>query len=399
MPDLGNLILHAPTVLRTALSAQKAYEAAKAGDHRTAVEIALRDFPEASGLLHREAPNAIRGVISGLGSVYQQYQNAMNGNLIEGEYRELAPWSDFGRHLYNRDWAVIVIFGGKGFGKTELALKLAWQYQRRLGYPVELCNFWSEDIPHWATKISMRRLVARMRKVGRYLDQEEVDDVDDGLRPEELSRKSKKAPEQQEPIRPREIDQMKRRIVVVDEAALLFGGLSSAGQQESRGSAETLNNQVRHLNSIFILATQRLSDMPNALQETSVLFYRMAGEEVIKRDFKQGVWRANRERWQEVLTGLHAVKNGSYVEPLPNFMSERTKQAINEAAQAHRTYWGAPYDTIKAWSWVRAPSDIGGHGYEGVAPNTTWKHDAELMGEPVGALGYRVEEPDDEGEG
>lgn len=295
----------------------------------------------------------------------------MRGEVIDAEARDVdvQPWGDFVRHLRALTWGVVVIFGAKGYGKTTLAVKLADVWRERTGYQVECVGLYPEDCPPWAHKIGMRRLVARMRKLARYLDQEE-DEVDDGLTPDELRRKGKADPTL-ELIEPWEIEQMKRRIVVVDEAAMFFSSMSAAGQQDSREASRNLNNQARHLSSLFIFICQKISEMPDYLQDSAIQFYKWAGEEVVRKDYRQGQKRDNRERWLEVLTALNAVRVGTFVEPLPGNLSDRAKEAIRSAALAHR-YYEPPLDDVRAWAYVVA-SDIGGHGYRGVVPFTPAK--------------------------
>src|SRR5579885_1134830 len=115
--------------------------------------------------------------------------------VVEGEFQEVPPWEDFGRHLYALDWGVIAILGAKGEGKTTVGTKILWKFAQKKGYIPEFVGVYPEDLPPWGHRISMERLVARVRKVARYIDQEEGT-IDDGVA---VTRKA-------EPIEPSEIE-------------------------------------------------------------------------------------------------------------------------------------------------------------------------------------------------
>ncbi len=297
------------------------------------------------------------------------------------------PWNDLIRHMFAKDSGVIVILGAKGFGKSVLGLRLAWQFRKRFGYAVDTVGLWDDDVPPWANKIGMERLIRRTRKIGSFLGQEDGA-VDDGLTDDDVvSRSKKKGTEVARHINPNEIERMKRRVVLVDEAEMFFTGMGGAGQEGTRSAARNLNNQARHLQSWFIFITQNMAAMPTYLRGSGILLYKWASPEVVKMDFVSGQWRSNRERWTEVLTALKAIKTGAVDEPLPDFIGESAREAIYAAARAHDIHWAPPYKDIRAWSYCVA-GDIGGHSITTVVPAEPWQADPD-------ALLARADESDD----
>jgi hypothetical protein len=83
------------------------------------------------------------------------------------------------------------------------------------------------------------------------------------------------------------------------------------------------------------------------------------------------------EKWVLALTMLNAVKTGSYVEPLPNFMDDRMREAVHRAAAVHDTYWIGPLADIRAWGV--ANGQIDGREFLTVFPFTVWKPPALLV--------------------
>lgn len=368
--DVLRLLTHAPTILRVAANTEKAKRAWAEGDLATLKSFVTDDLLDAAGLVHDRLPSAGRELLAGVERAWGEYSGS-NAPV----YDPTPPWADLKRHLYARDWGVVVILGGKGFGKTVAALKLAWTFRKLFGYRVETVGLWDDDRPPWAASISMERLIRRTRKIGKFLDQDE-DAGDDGLEEGEFVKKSKTQAVTDRRIDPSEIERMKRRVIVVDEAEVFFSGMGGSGQEGARAAARNLNNQARHLKSWFIFITQNMSAMPTYLRGSAVLFYKMASPEVVQMDYVSGQWRANRQRWTEVLAALNAIKSGGYVEPFPDFMSERTREAIHRAAVAHQAYWVPPYDDIRAWAYCVA-GDLGGHGINCVVPFSPWQTEAD----------------------
>lgn len=298
------------------------------------------------------------------------------GRIIAGKPVDLLsldedqPWSDFSDHLLAMRSGVVVIFGSRGFGKSQLGIRLASNWKEEHNYKVEAINMKWDRQP-WIEDINTERLVARIVKVMRWQNQKQKkDENSDGLTDEDFGRLSKKKPAAATPVRyieDWEINQLKRRVVVIEEAKMVFSAIALVSQQVAREATRNLVNNLRHLDTILICICQKIHEMPDFLQDDAVQFYKYASDEVIKKDYKSGSKRDNRERWIEVLTALHAVQYGSFVEPLPTFYDDRMKEALRNAAMAH-TYWKEPVNTVKAWSYVNAPT-LGFHGYRGVAPN------------------------------
>lgn len=347
----------------------KVFASTKAGDPMPLIKLAHKGL----GVFHPGYADAAEEFSGGVLKAGNLLIGRLTGTVIDGEVLHVEPWRDLLGHIAAMKFGVVVILGAKGYGKTTLALKLADVWRKRTGYKVECCGVYPEDTPLWASRISMNRLTARARKVARYLNEEEGPG-DDGLTEADFRKRTAKSTDKTAPAEPVDIDRMKHRVVVVDEAALFFSSLSAAGQQDSRESARNLNNQARHLESIFVFVCQNLSELPDYLQTSAVQFYKWAGEEAIKRDYKQGSKRDNRERWIEVLAALHAVRYGGTTLPIEK-LDPRAQEAIRTAAACHRWY-APPWESIKCWSYCIAP-DLGGHSVRTVVPNGP----ADMIGE------------------
>lgn len=266
------------------------------------------------------------------------------------------PWAGFARHIKALPWGVICIYGDPGQGKTQFAIKQASGWRERPGWTIEGSGMYPEDRPPWIETVSMSRLIARMRKIGRYLDQEEEVGTDDGLTADDLRRKKTPAADAKAPhrITPGEIARMGRRVVIVDEAGLFFSSLGASGQSETRDVAKRFSDQIRHLDSIFVFIAQKISDIPAHVRASSLNIFKVASKGVVQSDFRPGSKRDTSEKWIEALMALAAVKTGSFVEPLPNFMDENQREAVHRAALAH-SYWVGPLADIRAWGYAMGP--------------------------------------------
>ena len=286
------------------------------------------------------------------------------GEVVE-EAPVVAPYADFMEHLKGLTWGVIVVFGAKGEGKSQLVLKLADMWRKKTGYLAEGVGFWDDDRPAWMANLDMDRLVKRMQKVQRFIGQADANLPYDGLDEDDLAPKGKTT-EPARRVHQSEINAMKGRIYAVDEAAMFFSSLGD-GQQKTRSAASALNNQARHLNSLFILSCQNLSEMPRNLKTAAIQFFKFAPPAVIQADFRAGEKWMSRDTWEEVLSGLAAIKTGKIIEPPHCWDRPEVQEGIERCALAHNWY-GGEYANRRAWSYVIA-SDIGGHSYRGPCPN------------------------------
>ncbi len=305
-------------------------------------------------------------VLEGVGDIYGYLTGRELGGEPEPETL-VEPWKGPLAGLNSIDYGVIVIFGEKDFGKSTLALRLAYGARKRLNWPVDIVGVWKDDKPRWAHSISMRRVIARMQKVARYLDQEDDDEIDDGLTDAELAPKGKNVVPA-EPIEDWEIDAMSRRIVVIDEGHLFFSGLGGDGSG-ARDAAKGLQNQVRHLKQILIVICQKQSEMPRNLKTAAIQLFKPAGEQFVKSDYREGEKMETTRIWAEVLSGLAAVKTGRIIQPPKKVWEDPVaREGIERCALANR-WFKPPYDTVKAWSYLIA-SNLGGRDYHGPIPNT-----------------------------
>jgi len=298
------------------------------------------------------------------------------GGLTDAVIEEGDVWSDFLRHYQALPFGVVCIVGDPGFGKTTFAVKSASIWHERTGWPVDLVNFYPGDEPPFGQRIPGDRVIARIRKVGQFLNQQDLAiDIDDGLTLDDLRPRGKpKVPPRLVSLS--EIEAMSCRYVIIDEAALFFSNLGASGQQDSREAAKRFSDQIRHLKTILICIAQKISDLPPHIRASAIMVYKWASEDTIRLDFKQGSKHDSQERWSEALSALQAVKTGAYVEPFPNWMTEKSREAIRNAALAHEYYKGDLADIV-AWAYVVAPG-LGGHGTRCVVPVTPYAPMVEL---------------------
>lgn len=257
----------------------------------------------------------------------QMVKGYADGSVIEGEYREIdgPAWSGFVKWLRAREWGCFVILGPKGQGKTTLALRLAQVWQERTGYPIIGVNLYPEDVeglPVQRTGIaSFAHVMGKLTRVLEGPDIVEVDETE-GSRPDEKD---------ETPIN---LDSMKRRIIIIDEASLV---LHPGGANSGRMTARRAMAQARHLEWLVIYIGQLAQQMPlDMLLAEAVFVKQPAG------------WEAKADRDA----------------PLVQMLWEKAHQAF---ANVKRLPEWAEYPDLRSWAYVEANA-YATHGYAGLMP-------------------------------
>jgi hypothetical protein len=172
-----------------------------------------------------------------------------DGGLDEPTY-DGVPWATLGRVWKDAPFCVVCEYGDPGSGKTQLLIKKAAEVHFDRGWPVDILGFYPEDEPGFARHISMKRLIARIRKVLKYVDQETEEDIGDGLTEADI-RGKKPAATPTARITDHEIEMMKRRFIGVDEGNLKLetrrnGGRTRFGTSRVISTSSHKSSQTFH---------------------------------------------------------------------------------------------------------------------------------------------------------
>jgi len=281
------------------------------------------------------------------------------------------PWNDFLTHYSALPWGVVCIYGDPGQGKSEFAKKSLAIWRERDGWPVEFVNWYAKDLPDFGYEIDGQRVIARIRKIGKFLNQRKGVFVDDGLTDEDLAGRRRAAtPSTTSLIVPRtisqeEIDRLGYRNVCVDEAGLFFSDLGDVGQQSSREASKRWSDQIRHLNTRMLFIAQKIGDVPPHVRSSALNVYKWASPGVVEEDYRPGQKRVMREKWDEALMAIRAVMTGKYPEPLPKWLNDVQRDAIRQAARAH-VYYVDEFAHPQAWGY--GVGTLGGHAIRTIFP-------------------------------
>ena len=328
MFTLTRLLSHIPDVLKMAEAAGRAAQ----GD-----EDAQKYLREDAGfdaldlLMHRGAGGAARGIVEGAKM------------LINGEASELAeggryPWSGFIKRLLAQKSGGHILLGTMGTGKTQLAIKLASNWQAR-GFEPEFCALYPDDVPDFGKTIHIETVVKRMQGLSAYLKSQaspDDDETDDYVPPEEIrwhfelekTKRGSKAKPQLPPA---------RRVVVIDEAGLV---LTSSAQDPARRAALQYVAQSRHCASQVLFLGQTATQIPLPLLGQSVC-------------------------WLKKPLGDEAETDRD--NPLVQLLWEKAAEAFRGLGRS--PYFVPPYQDVRSWAYVYAL----GLRYRGLVPWTPYQ--------------------------
>jgi hypothetical protein len=317
-------------VLPDALAAVRAIPAAAQGDPAAVAVLRDRGVPAlleclapGSGAYAQDLVGQVGGAVRGLG--------ALAADVVEGEYRELAPrppWHRFARWLPRQDWGTVVVAGPMGGGKTWTALRTARILAESLDYPVYGINFWDEDRPPWMTVVSMDQLVRWAKMLKDALAEAEMFDED---------RATPAGPaDQADPFA--KLGRIKNRIILIDEMSLADAGPMSA----ERKAVKLAMTQGRHLGWWVIYIGQMLEQLPAQLLNGSIFFLKEP---------------AGNEPWMDK-GGRNAVIRWYWLQAIEAFKGLRASD------------WYEHNPDRRAWSYAICKRTVAyGKGYEGLLPN------------------------------
>lgn len=284
------------------------------------------------------------------------FQSVISGNVIDGDYRVIVdPWVDVVRHVRAETYGAHVIVGPVGSGKTNLALRLAEVWRARHGYPVYVVAGYPGDLPDWAERASMTDLYEWVETLMLYLEPAKAQELED----EEEEEKPKRRKKKRRPVTERDIRAMSKRVIIIDEASMSMGGISSVGRQMARDVAACAMTQCRHTKWLVIYIGQLLRHIREDLRSNATLFVKQpSGQEDLNDrsddPFVKNTWRTAGAAFEDL----------------------------------RRKPWYTNQPDLRSWSWVRSPM-LGGHGFDGVMMP------CGLVGDPLGSTGFDEEEQPD----
>lgn len=281
-----------------------------------------RDLIGLAGAVHPVAGRVAERLYRAVGDV----REAIAGDVIEGEFYEVRPppYERFLGRLFRQRWGGHIVIGPVGSGKTALAHKLAYRYSQESGYRCEFVNCYGEDLPWFAHTIGMHTLMARMDRLGRYLEaQVEPDEGEDAE--EDDDRQMPSLPPTQ-------------RVIVIDEASL---SMSTHAASKERKAAFQALAQCRHLRWHVVLIAQWTGQLPLGLFSQTVVWIKRPHGREIQTDRDNP---AIRDLWTRAVEAFDDLRQSPWYRP--------------------------PYDDPRAWAYVDAPTLNGAAGWTGLVPFT-----------------------------
>ena len=317
--NLTRILAHIPDIIKIVENAGKA----ATGDPQ-AQEYMRKDagYDAIDIALHRGAGGAARGVVEGV-------KILLSGEGAEPTDLGSLPWSGFVKRLYAQESGGHILLGQMGTGKTTLAVKLAWQWNNHLGYPVEWVGFYPEDVPNFGGKAHFSTLIHRMGCLASYLKSQGVKDED-----EDLDDEDGKQPKYPAKLPP------KRRIVVIDEMGM---AVTRKGITAEREAVLRYLAECRHVSSLVVFLAQYASQIPlNVIGQSTIWVKKPTGSE-------KETDRDNplvRQCWEEAETAFGGLRRSGWQVP--------------------------PHQDVRSWAYVHCPSLSGKPGYKGMLPFTPY---------------------------
>ena len=314
----------APSAAKLAGLVRRAME----GDEAAIAYLRSEGWAEALDLARPGAGEIGRQALGAVRDTIEMAVSAWQGDVIEGEYRELdgeprVPWGGFIRRLLSEPSSSSIVLGPTGSGKTQLALRLAYRWYKQLGYRVEVVEMYGDDKPEWASTITVATLRRRMAQLQRYLESQADDDGDeDEDEEDDVGRIPPGMPPQ-------------NRVVIIDEAGMAIG--SHPGDPGRKAALRALA-QSRHLRYHVLYLGQWAGQIPLQLFGQSAVWVKKPGGRELFVD-----------RQNHVVEDLWARAGNAF------------------ATVRGSPYWSA-YPTEKAWAFCDAPVLNGKKGYVGMVP-------------------------------
>jgi len=322
MPDVLRLLQAAPNAIRLMDSVKRALN----GDQSAIDYLRSEGWWQALEIIQPGAGGIGQQVVHHGEQAVTAIRDALQGNIIEGEYREVLGYDHFVRWIRRQRWGSYVIIGPKGQGKTTLALRLAQVWNNETGWPVEMVNAYPEDRLEFVEPVGTRKFIARIKRLVDLLNPPEPNrDEDDD--------------EDTEPVEPEMLDRMlepyKRRIIVIDEMSLAVG---TSGMDAGRILVRQIMAQARHLNWLIVYIGQLTRMLPQDLLNCDVVFVKKpAGREALT-DRQEPL---SMDIWERATAAFQGVRN--------------------------QPEWDH-YPDVRAWAYVDC-QDMGvGKGYQGMMP-------------------------------
>lgn len=270
--------------------------------------------------------------------VLQQTRAAFNAitrtirdDVIEGEYRVVnEPWQPFLERLLTQKYGAHIILGPVGSGKTTLAQRLAQRFRNATGYTVEAVNMYKDDVPDFATIITIETLTKRMVKLRQYLRSTATQDEDEDSQAPSSDNEHKDGKSSTLPPT--------HRIIIIDEAIL---AMSTSAMDPGRRAALQALAQCRHLNWIVVYIGQWAGQLPLPVLGQSTL-------------------------WVKEPSGREATTDRDH--PIVRDLWQRTQQSFDGLSKSD--WYAAPFKDRRSWAFVDCQSLNGERGYSGMVPFT-----------------------------
>lgn len=237
---------------------------------------------------------------------------------VEGDFRDITgepPFQHFVRWLIRQRWGAWTIFGPKGQGKTTLAVRLAQVWSQQHHYLVETVGMYPEDSLPQFRPVGISTFTNRIQRLKATLDPDPNDDFDDEPETVTLPDGTTKPKKKRRKIRPFsewEMDQLRGRVILVDETGILIGG---HGMDAGRRVARIAMNQARHLDWHIVYIGQQMRQMPQDLLQSEAIFIKKPSPDAVETDRQEPL---NRRIWEEAGSAFETLRESPWWDQFPD---------------------------------------------------------------------------------